>query len=78
MSYETAKYILLGLMCVPVLWLSVYMINSLINDSISIKRRNAEKRKKRSDENRQQQALHERRRRFSDEYNRRRDRRNGL
>ena len=45
MSYETARYILWALMCVPVLWLGLHLINSVINDTLDIKRRNAARKK---------------------------------
>ena len=57
MSYETARYILWALMCVPVLWLGLHLINSVINDTLDIKRRNATRRKKIAEERKQQEIL---------------------
>ena len=77
MSYETAKYILWVLMCIPVIWLSIYMINSVINDTISMKRRSAARKKRLAEERKQQQLKEAERRRFEDDYSLRSNRRSG-
>ncbi len=68
MSYETARYILWALMCVPVLWLGLHLINSVINDTLDIKRRNAARRKKIAEERKQQELMESEKRRFETEY----------
>jgi|GEM_PF-4198094 len=74
MSYETARYILWGLMCVPVLWLSVRLIISVCSDTLNIKRRNAARKKKLAEEKKQEQLRESEYRRFNDTNTRRRDR----
>ena len=76
MTYETARYILWGLMCVPVLWLGIYLINSVINDTIDMKRRSEARRKKLAEEKKQQQLREAEGSRYSSGYGSRR-RRNG-
>jgi len=78
MSYETAKHILWALMCVPVLWLSIYMILSVMDDTINVRRSNAARKKKKLEEQKKQQQLREPgRSRVNTEFDPRKYRRNG-
>lgn len=77
MTYETAKYILWALMCIPVLWLSIYMILSIMDDTIEIRRRNAARKKKLLEEQKRRQLRGSGRGGFNTDFDPGKYRRNG-
>lgn len=72
MSYETAKYILWGLLCLPFIALCIYMLDNILEDVLKIKRENKAREKAEEDERMRLTASRRRRERFEEEYARRR------
>ena len=77
MTYEKAKIILCVLMCIPVLWLSLYMLISVHNVNVKVQKRESAKRKKEIEAIKNRELQESRYQRFSEEYSKRRDRRSG-
>lgn len=77
MTYEKAKIILCVLMCIPVLWLSLYMLISVHNVNVKVQKRESAKRKKEIEALKNRELQESRYQRFSEEYSKRRDRRSG-
>ena len=72
MTYETLKYILWGLLCLPILVLGVKLFASLLDDLRTVNGKGKKAREKAERE--RQLAEEERRREFEEEYERKHER----